>query len=360
MRREIPSYLSIFCVFALVFGQVSPLLSQPVSIQGQMSGRVFDKDARTPVSGVTVTAQRVTTNEFFKSVETSALGNYLISDVPAGIYAFSLDHQGTAYPVEGRFDIRAGMTFLFESCFVLDRDSQTAQLRSECSSGMYAEAQVVSLGPHKFFRAGSPGGLSPAIGQDEMEVVHSGLECIIRDEYSIVTADFQPQERFRVGRVYFRAAQHPDFYYVEFVDTGAGLQAILPKPAPDTTQVVYYVEGTDLEFNPSLGPEYTPDVTDHETCKRRDPAAIYFTGGEPVIAVGATVAGAASVPAGFLPAGIATFISTSGTVTAAAVGGAAAGGGLSTTTLVIIIAGVGAGVTAAAIALTGDDEASPR
>ena len=183
-RERLSRPLALICVTALILGPVAnPLLSQPVSIQGQMSGRVFDKDARTPVSGVTVTAQRVTTNEFFKSVETSALGNYLISDVPAGIYAFSLDHQGTAYPVDGRFDIRAGMSFLFESCFVLDRSSQTAMLRSECSSGMYSEAQVVSLGPHKFFRAGSPSGLSPAIGQDELNVVHSGLECISRDYY---------------------------------------------------------------------------------------------------------------------------------------------------------------------------------
>ncbi len=184
MRRDKPSYLlSFLCVITLITGPVSPLLSQPVSIQGQMSGRVFDKDARTPVSGVTVTAQRVTTNEFFKSVETSALGNYLISDVPAGIYAFSLDHQGTAYPVEGRFDIRAGMSFLFESCFVLDRSSQTAMLRSECSSGMYSEAQVVSLGPHKFFRTGSPSGLSPAIGQVELSISPSRARVRYQDEF---------------------------------------------------------------------------------------------------------------------------------------------------------------------------------
>ena len=158
-----------------------------------------------------------------------------------------------------------------------------------------------------------------------------------------MNASFQPQERFRVGRVYFRAAQHPDFYYVELVDTGAGLQAILPRPAPDTTEIVYYVEGTDVEFNPSLSPEYTPDVTDHATCQLRDSAATYFTGADPGIAVGATVAGAASVPAGFLPGGITTFVSASGTVTAAATaalaGGSAAGVGLGTTSLVIIIAG---------------------
>ncbi len=70
---------------------------------------------------------------------------------------------------------------------------------------------------------------------------------------------------------------------MELVDTGAGLQAILPKPAPETTEIVYYIEGTDLEFNPSLTPEYTPYVTDLETCKRRDPPRLISRRASPLL-----------------------------------------------------------------------------
>ena len=354
--------LVYLCVTALVLGLFpASLLSQPSSVTGTVAGRVFDKDARTPISGVTVNAQLVTTDTLFTSGETEPLGSYLISDVPAGVYAFNLDYEGKEYPVEGRFDIRADMSFLLESCFVLDRASQTALLRSDCSSGLYAETQVVSLGPHRFFRPqpASTDTIESAQTGVTLSINHPGLQCIVRDYYPQLNANIQPQEEVQIGRVYFRAAQHSDFYYVDMQRTATGYQAILPRPAPDTTQVVYYIEGIDPDFDPTRTVEFYPEVTDHETCERRDPEAAYFTGDDPRIVIGSTVSGAASVPPGFLATGISSFVSASGTVASVAAGAAAGGaaGGLGTTGLVLIIAGVAGAATFIALEVT--EEASP-
>jgi hypothetical protein len=101
--------------------------------------------------------------------------------------------------------------------------------------------------------------------------------------------------------------------------------AVLPIPSPDTEQVVYYIEAVDMDFNNAQTPEADPEVSDSETCEKRNPEAAYFQGDNPDIVVGAVTAGASSIPLGFQATGITGFISASGVVTS--VGAAAAGAG---------------------------------
>jgi hypothetical protein len=327
-----------------------------------MAGRVFEKSSRTAISGVTVSAQLITTNERFSGSPTDGRGSYLISNVPAGIYAFYLDYQGMEYTVAERFDVRTGVDFLLESCFELDTVSKKAVLLQECKSGLYSETQVVSLGPHRFYRPASSPLLQEvaeeSLGQTDLTVTHAGVECIIADQFPQLSAFIEPTERVQSCRIYFRAAQHADFYYVEMQPVEDYFMAILPKPSPETEMVIYYIEAVDLDFGSAQTQEHDPEVTDEETCKRRDPGAAYFTGEDPGIVVGSTVAGIAAVPAGFQAAGIAGFISATGVVTAAAVG-AAAGAGIGATGVVLIVAGATAGAVGIGTAVTGEDEASP-
>jgi hypothetical protein len=192
----------------------------------------------------------------------------------------------------------------------------------------------------------------------------------------MLSSVIQPEEQVQSARVYFRAAQHPDFYYVVMQqglisETGTVTQpngevftGILPIPGPDTEQVIYYIEAVDPDFNMAQSQEHDPDVTDLDNCKRRDPGAAYYTGQDPGLIVGATVAGAAAVPLGFQAAGIAGFISAAGAVTtAAAVGAAAAAGGagLGAVGTVLVVAGATAaagGVVSAATGGTDEKEAS--
>jgi hypothetical protein len=340
---------------------------------GTMSGSVFDKSTKAGLAGVTVSAQLITTNERFSGPETDRRGTYLISGAPPGIYTFFLNYRGTEYPVEGDLDIRTSMSFLLESCFELDTNTGATSLLEECRSGLYAETEVVTLGPHRFLLPEPIQDLQEPI-QDLQEpipadwtpdlstvaVEHAGIECIAAGRYPILTAEIEPAENVQSSRVYFRASQHPDFYYVEMtesVDVDA-FQAILPKPSPETEQIIYYIEAFDLDFNNALTPEHAPDVTEGDECDRRRPGAAYFPGDNPEIVVGATVAGASAVPIGFEAAGIAGFISSTGIVTGAVAAGAGIGGGLGTTGAVIIVAGSAAGAAGAISAATKEDEAS--
>jgi hypothetical protein len=87
-------------------------------------------------------------------------------------------------------------------------------------------------------------------------------------------------------------------------------------------------------------------VAEDSECKRRDPVVAWFTGDDPGIVVGATVAGAPQIPPGFQAVGI------SGFVTAAGVASSAGGGGVGAGTVAVIAAG-GAGAAVAVAAAGG-------
>jgi hypothetical protein len=257
---------------------------------------------------------------------------------------------------------------------MLDLNTQTASVLPECRSEVYADTQVVTIGPHRFFRTGNPQEQEViAVSEAGLLVEHTALQCIASDQYSQLSAIVIPVESVQSSRVYFRAEQFPDFYYVEMQRVGDNFVGILPKPSPDTEQVIYYVEAVDLDFNNAQTPEAAPKVADAESCERDDPGAIYYTGDSPNIVVGAVTAGAPAVPLGFQATGITGFISASGVVSgvaasaagsasAAAAGaavGAAAGAasGVAAST-VIIVTGAAAAGTAVAIDATKQDEAS--
>jgi len=325
--------------------------------------RVFDTQRRSAAR----IGQRITSNERFTGPATDARGSYIISNVPPGIYAFYLEYEGAEYAVREHFDVRTGVDFLLESCFQLDLVAKAATLIQECRSGLYSDTQLVTLGPHRFYRPATFVASAPqeqesndeALAQTtEVTVTHLGADCMVDEQFPRVDAVITPPERVQSSRVYFRAAQHPDFYYVVMQQTeGENFMAVLPKPSPETTEIIYYIEAVDMDFNNATTPEYDPDITDEESCER----AAYFTGGEPGIVLGATVGGAAAVPAGFQAAGIAGFISATGVVTtavaAAAAGGAA--GGIGAVGTVLIVAGATAGAGGIISTVTDEDEASP-
>ncbi|MDX1390568.1 MAG: carboxypeptidase-like regulatory domain-containing protein, partial [Acidobacteriota bacterium] len=336
--------VAVLSVSLLTIGPgVNPLLSQTPTVTGRIAGNVYDHASGLPVEGARVEALQVTTNEVFTSPASDPLGGYLIPSAPPGIYAVRISHDGVSYEVAERFDVRTGIAFLLEACFVLDRENGSASLRADCSSGLYAERQVVSLGAHRFFDPDP--GASPASDMAQpsqtLTITHAGLGCITSDVFPQVDADIFRDIDVAVARAFFRSADYPDFYSIDLESTGTGFRGIFPRPAPETTQVVYYVEAVDTGFNPVQTQEFFAPVLPVEECRDLDPAATFFTGNDPGITVTATRAGAAPQPPGFLPLGIVSFISASGTVTTAFATGAAAGagGGLSTLGLVLIVGG---------------------
>lgn len=362
-----PARYAAVALLCACFGMKSTsAFSEPAPKNGTIAGRVFDKATNTGLAGVKVSAQLISTNERFSGLETDDRGSYVISPVPPGVYAFYLDYRGVEYSVDNHLDVRTSMSFLLETCFQVDRTTETVSLLQECRSGFYAEAQVVTIGPHRFLRPEpDPTGQQAApadldLVSAPLAVQHEGLDCFAKDRFPVLDANIQPTERVQSGRVYFRAAQYPDFYYVEMVQNDYGFEAVLPKPSPETEEVIYYVEAVDLDFNNAQTPEYAPEVTEDDSCRRRRPAAAYFPGADPQIVVGATVAGAPAVPAGFEAVGITGFISATGVATGAvAAAGAGAGASAIGTTGVIIVASGAAAGAGAVVVATGESEASP-
>jgi hypothetical protein len=386
----IRSGLACLCALALVVAG-SPLSAlaenEPV---GSITGKVFDGDSRTPLPNVVVRAHAITAHQNLAGVSTDERGTFFIPEAPASIYTFTLVEDGVDYPVTQRLDARAGMTFLLDSCLRLDRETRTASVvAGDCTSEFVAEAQVVTIGPHRFLRPQSPGeplslfppeqtsddepavpeaeeasdgagALQPdpaqpdatepeRVGETEeapqgLFIEHDELDCLQHDQFPLVISFVRPGPDVETCRVYFRSDKYPDFYWVQAnvkPETADDFEAILPKPSAETERIIYYVEAVDKEYRISQTAEADPEVND-EACTR-DPAGAYYQGATPDIVVGATTAGAAAVPPGFQALGITGFISaagvTSAVTAAAAAGGAAAGAAGLSTGLVIVVSG---------------------
>ncbi len=142
-------------------------------------------------------------------------------------------------------------------------------------------------------------------------------ECLPNEPYPLLDALIRPEPDVRVAKVYFRAAQHPNFYAVEMTAGLDSFEAILPAPAPETDQVVYYVEAVSRSLESSRTEEYTVDVP----CD--DQGGALYEGKKPAIALLPTAPGSPLVPPGFQPWGI---LAAGGGLGAGAIAGIVAGG----------------------------------
>ena len=135
---------------------------------------------------------------------------------------------------------------------------------------------------------------------------HEGLEYMSSREFARVAIDIDTPELLRTAKLYFRAEQYSDFYYVEMVreddDTFA---AILPIPSIETAAVVYFIEIIDVGFGSFRTTQYHSQVTTQLL-----PSS--FQGTEPNIYVGSTGPSQPNLPPGFRPDGIDGYITQGG------------------------------------------------
>jgi hypothetical protein len=203
------------------------------------------------------------------------------------------------------------------------------------------------------------------------DIAHDPLECVVPEVNPEVAAGVTSQKEVKRSRVYFKAHQHPDWYYIDMRALEIpDYLALLPQPLPGTDQLDYYVHALDTTLQTSQTPQYDPEVIEGTDCERRPSAAL--PGMENELVVGGTVEGQAPVPPGFSPRGIIAFVTAAGvmlTGAALASGGGAAGGaagagaaaggggGMSAATIGLVAAGVvGAGVAVKAATGGGDDD----
>jgi Domain of unknown function DUF11 len=185
---------------------------------------------------------------------------------------------------------------------------------------------------------------------------HQGLEYVSSRQFPRVEVEVDLPDLVRSAKLYFRAEQYSDFYYVEMVrdEDRDTFFAILPMPLAETAAMIYFVEVVDTALNPIRSAVFEAKVTAQAV-----PGS--FQGAQPNINVGSTAPpGASEVPPGFQNNGIQGVINPDGTIrplteTAPAVKSDGGGGGVAAAVLI----GAGAAVGVGYLVLKQQEEETP-
>lgn len=156
--------------------------------------------------------------------------------------------------------------------------------------------------------------------------------CFARVEYPAVDAKLAGE--IADARVYFRAEQFEEFFYVKMVQQAGQWIGVLPVPSADTERVSFYIQAVARSLDDARSSDYSVPVVEKE--KECDEQRILGMVPEVYDAAGNLVPG---LP-GFQAAGAA----------------AAAGGGLGAGEIIGIAAGGALGGTAVVEAIDDDDQ----
>lgn len=205
-------------------------------------------------------------------------------------------------------------------------------------------------------------GLAPSAAGPQ---THAGLtieperpDCVVAARHPRIGACVRPAEGVSRALLYFRAAGHSDWYYVEMTRRPAEpcFDGVLPKPQKQTTSLEYYFEA----YSSELGDTRTEDRRTAVVAEAGQCGPGRLAAGLPSALVRIGVPrGAPAVPPGFSSAGV----TAAGAGDAAGAAGArgveaAAAGGASATRVLIVAGGVAAVASGTALALRGGDGAS--
>src|SRR6185436_11513018 len=133
---------------------------------------------------------------------------------------------------------------------------------------------------------------------------HAMVGCVLADQHPRLEACLDPAAEVSRARVHFRAEGTPNWYFVDMALEGACHRATLPRPLLATRAIDYYVEAANRSFLQTRTGQYRARVvaTAAECEGGRTPAAAVPAA---QVVVRSTAAGAAAVPAGFSPSGLA-------------------------------------------------------
>lgn len=138
---------------------------------------------------------------------------------------------------------------------------------------------------------------------------HAGLEYVSSRQFARIEISVDFSSQVRSVKLYFRAEQYSDFYYVVMVrdDDRDRFIAILPIPAAETAAIIYFVEVVDTSFVPVRTPFFRAQVT-------AEVVSGPFESAPQNIDVGSTTPGGPDLPRGFRDDGIRNVIDFDGTL----------------------------------------------
>lgn len=195
-------------------------------------------------------------------------------------------------------------------------------------------------------------GLLPSSAYAAPAIDHDPVQCIVAGSFPEFRANFSPGAEVANARLYFKASDTPDWYWVPFSSEATGdWKAVLPKPAPSLRQIDYYLSVFDPQGRPTNGEQYHPVVSTRTYCENQALTIAQPLDLERVeLVVGLVRMAQQAIPSGFFSEGIATTVLADGTSVATA---NAAQAGTSTTTTTGASSGTAAGGAGTAAASSG-------
>ena len=155
-----------------------------------------------------------------------------------------------------------------------------------------------------------------AMAAESSAIEGAGVQCIINVPFPQISGTTQPGSDIEAARLFFKADDQGDFYWVPMTRDGDRITAVLPQPRQDTKNVVYYMETVDASKTISRSPEYTATVVLREWDCQGKKIAETFTGLKPNLIVGSTTGGTTGTPLGFESTGIIGTVSPDGMIAA--------------------------------------------
>ena len=150
-------------------------------------------------------------------------------------------------------------------------------------------------------------------------IAHDPMACMQAQENALALADVTAQSQVQKSRVYFKAHQYPDWYYVDMkAPNRPRFLALLPQPLPDTQKVDYYIYALDTTMQTARTDQYEPPVSASCQTSKPGPGAGLDPAEANQIVIGGTKEGQPPIPPGFNKKGIIAFVAVTGAVIAGA------------------------------------------
>ena len=117
-------------------------------------------------------------------------------------------------------------------------------------------------------------------------ILHEPPECVARSApgLPLIRATLAPPDQpTATVRIHLRGGEQRELYRLDLRETEGAFEAILPRPGPDTLELVYFLEVVDASFSTTTTPEFRmPVVQGLAECPG---AAVLESGGAPAAAL---------------------------------------------------------------------------
>src|SRR5262249_49547089 len=160
-------------------------------------------------------------------------------------------------------------------------------------------------------KAAPPGPDRPSA---KIDIQHDELKCVTTEFAPKVDAAVSPGREYDKGYVFFRAAGTEDFYYAVMKGQPEQLDAVLPRPLPETKAIDYNLKAYDVDEAVRQKGTYTPPVVPGNTCPTKDRGVAVDPKKGAGLTIGLTREGQNPAPPGFRKEDIAFVILFGGAV----------------------------------------------